>query len=261
MMKKFIRELNAIFTIMMREIISALTSPVSLALSLLMPIIMMGMLGGSLSQNMTSGIGFDYNQFMLVGMVINMLFMSTMMNMTNLVEERKENFTQEIFVSPISRYSIIIGKIIGAAFSSIIQLIGTFVVAFIMGITISFQQILLLLLMSPIICLVAGALAMIIIVFIKNSKIATMATSLFVMPQMVLCGVIIPITHSSGILYFLSRILPMTYVLDFVRTALFKSTEYTSMFNPFISALVILVLTVIFLVVGTYFFSKAETSK
>lgn len=261
-MKKMVREINATFTIMMRDIITTLTSPMSLILSLLMPIIMLGMLGGSLSQNMTSGINFDYNQFMLVGMVINMLFMSTMMNITNLVEERKENFTQEIFVSPISRYSIIIGKIIGASFSAIIQLVGTFFVALIMGITISLHQVLILLLMAPFICLVGGAMAMIVVAFIKNSKIAATVTSLFTMPQMFLSGAIIPLTHSSGILFVISRILPMTYVLDFVRTILFKGDgQYTSMFNPLISVIIILTLTLLFLVVGTFFFSKAETSK
>jgi len=261
-MKKFLREINAIFTITMRDIISSILSPTSLALSLLMPIIMMGMLGGSLSQNMTSGIGFDYNKFMLVGMVINMLFMSTMMNITNLVEERKENFTQELYVSPISRYSIIIGKILGASFSSMIQLIGTFIVALFMGISLSLNQTLLLLLIAPFICLVSGSMAVIVIAFVKNSKAASIITSLFTMPQMFLSGAIIPLTSSSGILYFLSRIMPMTYCLDFVRTILFKETgQYISMFNPFICVTTLVVITIIFLFIGTYFFSKAETSK
>lgn len=261
-MKKFIRELNAIFTITMRDVIYSLTTPFSMLISLLMPVIMMGMLGGSLSQNMASGLGFDYGQFMLVGMVINMLFMNTMMNISNLVEERKDNFNQEIFVSPISRYSIIIGKIIGASFSSIIQLLGTFIVALLMGITISLHQIGILLLLAPFICIVAGSMAVIVIAFIKNSKTASIVTSLFTMPQMFLSGAIIPIASSSGILYFLSRILPMTYCLDFARTLVFKGTgQYTSLFNPYMCAFVLLVITVVFLLIGTYFFSKAETSK
>ena len=48
-MKKFIKELNAIFTIMMRDIITAVLSPGMLALSLLMPLLMMGMLGRKFS--------------------------------------------------------------------------------------------------------------------------------------------------------------------------------------------------------------------
>lgn len=60
-----VRETNAVIAIMARDITLFFKSPMTIIMSLAMPIVMMGMLGGSLSQNMAGGLGFNYNQFML----------------------------------------------------------------------------------------------------------------------------------------------------------------------------------------------------
>ncbi len=61
---KLRRELNAVVTIAARDITIALRSPGSIIMSFAMPLILMGMLGGSLTQNMAGGLGFDYSKFM-----------------------------------------------------------------------------------------------------------------------------------------------------------------------------------------------------
>lgn len=131
---------------------------------------MMGLMGGSLSQNMSAGLNFNYDEYILVRMFVNTLFMMTIMGITNLVENRSENFTQEIFISPISRYPIVLGKFIGFSVSAIFQLFGLFLVSFIMGITIALQQVITLLSLAPLICLIAEALEMCVIAFIRNHK-------------------------------------------------------------------------------------------
>lgn len=261
---KFFRELNAILTIAFRDILLMIKSPARLIVNLVMPLIMMGMLGGSLSQNMAGGLGFNYNQFLLVGMFVNTLFMMTTMGITSLVEDRSEDFTQEMFVSPVSRYSIALGKIIGASVGAIIQLVGLFVMALIMGITITFVQFISLLAIAPLMCLVAGSLGMIIVAFIKDNRMGSIITMVITFPQMFLSGVLIPINNSSGILHILSRIMPMTYCLDLTRAIFYRGTsEYSSivLFNPVINLAVISVLTIVFLIIGTFFFARAETNR
>mgnify|MGYP000298700588 FL=1 len=129
------KELNAVATIAARDITLFFKSPGMIIMSLAMPILMMGMLGGSLAQNMAAGLGFNYGKFMLVGMLVNMLFMSTTSGISSLVEDHFTDFTQEMMISPVSRYSIVIGKIIGSSFGAIVSLIGTLVVGLVMGIT------------------------------------------------------------------------------------------------------------------------------
>ena len=261
---KFGREINAIITIALRDITLALRSPGTIIMSLAMPLIMMGMLGGSLAQNMAGGLGFDYSKYMMVGMMVNMLFMVTTTGMMSLVEDHTTDFTQEMLVSPVSRYAIVIGKIFGSSFGAIVSMAGTLIVGIIMGITLNPGQLLMILILSPLICLSGGALAMIVIGLIKSNKTANIAVMLITMPQMFLSGAIIPINNSSGILYFLSHAMPMTYCLDLVRAVVYAGTpEYASvvLFNPVVNFIAIAALTVICLIIGTFLFARSEKSR
>lgn len=258
------RELNSIMTIAARDITLFFKSPASIIMSLVMPLMMMGMLGGSLAQNMAGGLDFTYGPFMMVGMLVNMLFMTTTMGLTSLVEDHHTDFTQEMMISPVSRYSIIIGKILGSSFGAIVGMLGTLVVGLLMGITLSAGQLLVILALSPLICLAAGAVAMLILGLIKSNRMANIAVMLITMPQMFLSGAIIPVSHSSGALLVLSRAMPMTYCLDLVRAVVYTGTsEYASvvLFNPLVNFIAIAICTTVCLMIGTFFFARSEKNK
>ncbi len=261
---KIYLELNAIVPIAARDITLLFKSPAVLIVSLAMPLVMMGMLGGSLAQNMASGLGFNYGQFMMIGMLVNMLFMMTTMGISSLVEDHTTDFTQEMLISPVSRYSIVIGKIVGSSFSAILGMFGTMIVGMFMGIALSVTQWICIFALSPIICLAAGSMAMIVIGLIKSTRVANMVVTMIPMAQMFLSGAIIPINNSSGVLFVLSRIMPMTYCLDLVRCVVYAGTpEYATvvLFNPMLDVIVIAAMIVVCLVLGTYFFAKSEKDR
>jgi ABC-2 type transport system permease protein len=261
---RIFREANTTITVLAREITLFFRSPGTAIMSLAMPLMMMGMIGGNLMQNMAGGLEFEFGQFMLVGMLVNMLFMVTTMGMTSLVDDHDIDFNQEMLVSPVSRYSLVVGKILGAGFAAIISMAGTLAVGLIMGIALPVGKLLLILALSPLMCLSGGALAMIIIGLVKSKRTANLAVTLITMPQMFLSGAIIPINNTSGALLALNRIMPMTYCLDLTRAVLYAgSPEYDSvvMFNPAVNFAAIAILTVICLIVGTYFFAQSEKNR
>ncbi len=261
---RFLRELNAVATIAARDITLFFKSPGMIIMSLAMPLLMMGMLGGSLSQNMAGSLQFNYGPFMLVGMLVNMLFMTTTTGITSLVEDHFTDFTQEMMISPVSRYAIVIGKIAGSSFGAVVSMLGTLIVGLVMGITLPVGQMLSILALSPLMCLSAGALAMIVIGLVKSNRMANMAVMLITMPQMFLSGAIIPINNASGVLLVLSRVMPMTYCLDLVRAVVYAGTpEYASvvLFNPAVTLIAIIAITVVCLIVGTFFFARSEKNR
>ena len=67
----FLREANAAFAIGWREVLSAIRNPVSIVVTIIIPVIFMGILGGSISQNLGAGLQFAYLPFMLIGMIAN----------------------------------------------------------------------------------------------------------------------------------------------------------------------------------------------
>jgi ABC-2 type transport system permease protein len=56
----------------------------------------------------------------------------------SLIKDRENDFSQEIFVSPISRYSIIIGKIVGESLVAFSQAIVVLLFGLVIGIPFTF---------------------------------------------------------------------------------------------------------------------------
>jgi ABC-2 type transport system permease protein len=258
-MNKFTKELNAVVTIAMRDIILALKSPSRIGMALIWPVMMLGMFGSQLSQNMGINMGFDFNQFMLIGMLVNGLFMMSIYGITSLVEDRENDFTQELLVSPISRYSIILGKIVGASFVGYVQFFATILVGLCIGARISGSQLLFLLALSPLINLAAGSLGVLCVGLIHKSSTAGLVAMLLSMFQMFLSGALIPINHSTGFMAVLSRLLPMTYCIDLTRGLFYGgSPGAATMYAPAVNLIIVGAFTAVFFIVGTTGFVRAE---
>jgi len=159
-------------------------SPGSIIGNILFPIITLGIMGGSLSQNLAGDIEYNFLQFVMIGMIVFNMFMGTVSGVTSLIVEREMNLTQELYVSPISRYTIILGKMIGTSFSSMFTLIGVIIVALLMQIPLGGIQMVRLILVIPAFCLVGASLGVFFIGFVQDPRVAQMGVMLICMPQM-----------------------------------------------------------------------------
>lgn len=258
------KEFNAVVAIAARDIAKGIKSPVLLFVSILFPVIFIGIMGGNLSQNMGSGLGFNYLQFIMIGMIINNMFMGAISGMSALIEERDKNLTQELYVSPISRYSIILGKMIGSGFTSMVGLLGILLVGLLMQIPLGGMHIVWLFAITPIFSLVGASLGIFFIGFVQDSKVADVGSMLLVMPQMFLAGVMIPIAHSTGVLGFLAKLMPMTYCVDLARAVFYSGQpEYDLivMHNPMLDLVVMAGFFLVFSIVGTIMFTRGERNR
>lgn len=263
-MNRFMLEANATLTIAARDVARSLRSRGQLVMFLLFPVLFMGVLGGSLAQNLGAGADFNLLQFILFGMVVTTGYQMTMGTITSLIEDRENDFTQEIFVAPISRYSIIIGKITGGMFSSLVALVGVFLVALVMRITITWADIGAILMMWPIISIAGGALGVLFVSMVKDSRTAQIGQAIIVFPQMFLAGVLIPVNQSSGVLGFLSHIIPLTYLSDLMRNvAAAAHPEYQSMvlYSPILDLTVTVAISAVFIIAGTVLFTRGERTR
>lgn len=264
MMSGVAREMNAVVAITFREIVLALKSPFMIGYNILFPMIFVGMLGGGMSQNLAGDLPFDFMQFVLIGMIVMIIFTGTITGMSQLIEERNSNFTQELFVAPISRYSIVLGKMIGSSITSLLGLIGILIIALILQIPLGGMSIVWLFLITPIFCLVGASLGIFFIGFVNDSKVADTGSMLLVVPQMFLSGAIIPIKNTSGILDFLAHIMPMTYCIDLARAVFYAGrAEYDQivLYSPWFNLTVIAGFFLVFSIVGTIMFTRSEKNR
>lgn len=258
------KELIAISAIAARDVTKLARDRGRLVASLIFPFIFIGALGGSLQANLGDAIGYNFMTFVVTGVLAQTLFQSTASGLISLVEDRQNDFAQELFIAPISRYSIILGKILGETLVACIQIFGVFVLAAIMQIPINWMA---MLYSSPALLLGAlfgGAFGVMVLANLKDQRAANQLFPFLIFPQFFLAGVFNPIKVLPLPLLVLSRIAPMTYAVDLFRSVYYAGTpEYDKvvLFPLWLNLLVVGVAFIVFLTVGTYFFVRQERDR
>ncbi len=256
--------LNAITALAYRDFMKFLRDPVRIASTFLFPLIFIAVLGGSFQASFGNELGFSFLAFTFTGVLAQTMFQSSAMGLISLIEDRENDFSQEIFVSPISRYAIVIGKILGEALVSMAQGIGILAFAVIIGIPVSPWQALALGPVALIVCLFGGAFGVIVMANLNNQRAANQVFPFVMLPQLFLAGVFTPIHHLPWYLNILSILSPMRYAVDLTRGLYYPGNpDYAQVVlqPPLVNLAIIAALFAVFLVVGTFLFVRQEKNR
>ncbi|HUP28363.1 MAG TPA: ABC transporter permease, partial [Chloroflexia bacterium] len=177
------RELNAIFTIAYRDLMKLLRDPVRIVSTLIFPLIFIGILGGTFQSGLGAAVGYNLLVFIFTGILAQTLFQSTATGVISLIEDRESDFSQEIFVSPISRYSIVFGKILGESLVALPQGIAILLFALILRVPISLEQVVGLVPVALFVCLFGGAFGLVIMANLKSQRAANQIFPFIMLPQ------------------------------------------------------------------------------
>jgi ABC-2 type transport system permease protein len=258
------KELNAVFTIAFRDLTKLFRDKTRLIGGLIFPVIFIGVLGTSLQANLGDNLGYNFLTFIFIGVLAQTLFQSTAAGIISLVEDRQNDFAQEMFIAPISRYSILIGKMMGETMVSLVQLVGIFTFAFIIGIPLDIASLIRLVPFVFIASMFGGAFGVFVMSFMNDQRTANQIFPFVIFPQFFLAGVFNPIKDLPLPVLIASRISPMTYAVDLLRSVYYLGRpEYakTVLFNPGINLAVCIGVGLLFLVAGTYVFVKRERDR
>ena len=258
------REINAILTIAYRDFVKMLRDRGRVIATFIFPFIFIGILGTSLQSNYGGVVPYNILLYVFTGVLGQTLFQSTTSGLISLIEDRENDFSQEIFVSPISRCSIVVGKLLGQSLVAMTQLIGILLFGFIMGIHLNLLQIIQLIPFFLIVSLFGGAFGLFVLSNLKSQRSANQIFPFVIFPQFFLAGVFSPNQVLDPIPLVLSRIMPMTYAVDLIRSVFYTgSEEYskTVLFNTPIDLAVIFGFCAMFIILGTYLFVKNERNK
>lgn len=253
---------NALLTIAARDVMRFLRDPMSLFFSLVLPIILITGLSGTLQSNLGQAVQYNLVSFSVVGMLAMTLFQTTMMGLVSLIEDRESDFSQELFIAPISRYAIVFGKILGESLVALVQGIALIIMgALFFGLNLSLSSVLILIPVSLIISLFGGSFGVLVISLFSSQRTANRVIPFLIFPQFFLAGVFMPIRVLPWYLDIISKITPMRYAVDLVRGIVYMGRpEYSQavLLHPFINLIAIVVMFVIFLVTGTLLFVHRE---
>src|SRR5215813_13229935 len=218
------RDVNAIVTIAHRDLMKFLRDPTRIVGSLIFPLFFIGVLGGRLQSNLGQGAGYNLLDATFTGIFALTLFQSTTQGIVSLIEDRENDFSQEIFVAPISRYAIIFGKILGETIVSLVQGASILIFAAVGGVTLSLPLLLALVPVAIISCLLGGAFGVVLLGNFSSQRVANQILPYLIFPQFFLAGIFYSVKSLSLPLDILSRLSPLRYAVDLTRNAFYAAS-------------------------------------
>jgi ABC-2 type transport system permease protein len=254
---------QAIYVVLLRELKRYWRAKARVISSVAQSIFFLAIFGLGLGGFIGGFSGINYLSYMAPGVIGMGLLFGSVFSGVSVIFDRQFGFMKEMLVAPVSRTSIILGKILGGATTATIQGIILMAVAGIMGA------------FTPSFAFVAGAFvaigAMLLITsgFVGlgvaigstlNDFHAFQLLSTFVMwPMFMLSGVFFPIDGRPLPLQVAMLCDPMFYGVELLRWCLLGAgTDLLGPLGWLISLAVVAIFNILMVSLGTYLFSRAQ---
>ncbi len=242
-------KLHGIWALTNRELKKWYKAPVIFLLSIVQPIIWMGLLGkamniGALIPTNIPGVNpgdileqtlgtSDYFSFMAVGMIAFTALFTTMFSGMSVVWDRRLGFLNKALSTPVSRAVIIFSKVLSATLRSMFQagLIIVIAVAFGLRFGASFNLLNILGVFAILFLICVGLSSMFIAITIRSTRIETpMAVmNLINLPMMFASNAFFPTKFMPEWLQTIAKYNPLTYTIDAVRQLLIFNTDWVQL--------------------------------
>jgi ABC-2 type transport system permease protein len=257
-------ELSAVAVIAHRDFVKLLRDRLRLFSELAFPLVLVLLLGPALQSGFGAPGGLDLTSFVFTGVIAQTIWQSAVLGLVSLIADREEDFSQEIFVSPVSRYAIVAGKIVGESLVALPTGLGIVVVGLLIGVPLSPLVLVVLVPVSLVVAIYGGAFGLLILANISSQRTANQIFPFVLLPQFFLAGVFNPIHDLPTPLAILSALSPMRYAVELTRNVVYglqpgvAAPEMTPL--P-VNVAVIAASFVAFLLAGTVLFVRAERNR
>ncbi|WP_163970335.1 ABC transporter permease [Oceanobacillus halotolerans] len=274
--------MEGIFAIWQRDILKFFRDRSRLIGSFAMPFMFLILFGSGMSGAMSSMLGgseagalrdFDFVEFMFPGIIGMTVFNTAIFSALSVVQDKEFGYMREILVSPMSRVSIAIGKVLGGSTVAVFQ--GLLMLVFVpfIGVSISFVTIIQLIPTMFLVAFAISSFGLLIASTLKTTQGFQMVIQVLIFPMLFLSGALFPLNGLPFWMDILVKINPLTYSVDMFKKIVFDIDAMTpelieamglnlSIFNHVISfteeVLVVGAISLVFVILATYKFSTTE---
>jgi len=216
-------DLRAVSIVWRRELIRFRTDRLRAITSLVQPVLFLFVLGTGLSRLASHGLptGVDFKTFIYPGVLAMSVLFTAIFSAASIVWDREFGFLREMLVAPVRRWAIVVGKCLGGATVATFQ--GLIFLALAGVAHVPYDPLLLLTLVGELLLLsfTLTAFGVMMAARIKQIQAFMALTQLFVLPLFFLSGALYPLNGLPAWLTVLTRIDPLTYIVDPMRSAVF----------------------------------------
>ena len=248
----------AIYVLWLREMKRFLRAKSRIFGALAMPLFFLAFLGLGFNRAAVPGVAANTNYviFLVPGILgMSLLFSSTFGGLS-VLWDREFGFLKEIMVAPVTRISIVLGRIAGGVTTAVIQGILILAVSFLLGFRLNASaSILLALVFMILISVTFLGLGLIFASKMKDMQGFSIVMNFVIFPLFFLSGALYPIENFPGWLRGLTYVDPLTYGIDGLRGTLIGVSSFSVIFN----FVLLTVFALVMIVLGAYFFEKSES--
>jgi len=257
-------ELSGLAVIAQRDVIKLLRDRPRLAVNLAFPVLLIGGLGSVLQPTVGRVTGLDAVTLAFTGVLAASLFQSAAAGMISIVEDRENDFSRELFVTPVSRLTLMAGKVAGETLVALCQGVFITVAAVAFGVRASPVQLAMLLAVGLASCLLGGAFGLVTIAALPNQRSAMQIFQFLIIPQYVLGGVLVPLQGQRAYVEAFGWAMPLRYPVELSRAAFYAGMPgYARVVTagPALDVAVIAALTILFMSAGALVFDHRERTR
>jgi ABC-2 type transport system permease protein len=222
--KGFRQDLRAVSIVWRRELLRFRGDRLRAVSSLIQPVLFLFVLGTGLSALASHGLppGVNFKTFIYPGVLAMSVLFTAIFSAASIVWDREFGFLREMLVAPVSRSAIVIGKCLGGATVATLQGIVILILAGVAGVP--YDPILFLTVIGELLLLsfTLTAFGVMMAARIKQMQAFMALTQMLVMPLFFLSGALYPLNSLPAWLSVLTRIDPLTYIVDPMRHAVFS---------------------------------------
>lgn len=257
-------QLGGLAVIAWRDVLKLLRDRPRLAVNLAFPVLLVLGLGGVLQPTVGRVTGLNAVTLAFTGVFAATAFQSAAAGMISIVEDRENDFSRELFVTPVWRLTLMAGKIAGETLVAVAQCACVLAVAAASGVPAPPGRLPALAAACLACCLAGGAFGLATIAALPNQRSAMQVFQFLIIPQYLLGGVIVPLRGASPALNAIARAMPMRYAVDLTRAVYYAGTpgyrEVTDA-RPVLDAAVLACLVALLLGGGAMLFSYRERTR
>jgi ABC-2 type transport system permease protein len=217
-------DLRAASIVWRRELIRFKRDRLRAVTSLVQPLLFLLVLGTGLSSLARGSMppGVNFKTFIYPGVLAMSVLFTAIFSAASIVWDREFGFLREMLVAPVSRAAIVIGKCLGGATIATFQGIVMLALAGVAGVP--YHPVLLIMLVGELLLLSFTLTAFGVMMAARITQVqAFMAlTQMLVMPLFFLSGALYPLRGLPAWLGVLTRIDPLTYIVEPMRRAVFS---------------------------------------
>jgi ABC-2 type transport system permease protein len=194
-----------------RTVVQLVRDPRTLVLIIIVPLVIASLVGVSLPSKQI------LNETLPAILAMLILFFGFLLSGIAFLRERSQGTRERLMASPVTRFNILVGYLLGFLLFAILQTLILFFYAIYVLKANSNGQLWQIIIFQILIGILAVCLGIFVSAFAKNEFQMIQFIPLIIVPQAFICGLLFPVSQMPDYLQWLAKFLPLTYAVDGIR--------------------------------------------